>query len=549
MEPKAPELHTTTGYTRTSDKSVVQMETSALGTHECSQSHSPWNSLDLHSSPGLTRLFSQLKLEIEEKRPHLELPVPIARGFPKYVSGRQLNEKFPNEQSPDDFDAPITHPSLSFVPHTAYELFSRNRKHYLDADFTFPYLAACKAPTPYSEVYVFPSIAIPEAQRPSYNATLPEIEENDSKLRHIQRTRLFSPSDIRIVKMIRILVASCFSVGSLKYWEIAEYWCEQLLDNEDFEKYRTAITILTDRLNLVEAIYNRAQYRKALAMIDRIEGDLAQLVTPSDEILVRVLHWKSRALRKIGDSSNEEETCRNYLQKCLGTFGPNHGETLEAMFRLSLPLRKKGNLLQSEELLKIAIQLAEKISVTICCLIPTLADLKYDQGEYGEAVALGRSALEKARNNASEETSILRTEIRRGIVCIVNGLLKQGKLQETIEVIRECMERHNSRAKSGLRLVYITCFLGKLGRACKEKPEVKMAECLVKSFEKKQRRENMFDTCRESILQLREKTGIESQYAHELWYIEYAERWRQKQKKAEEDQAAGYLREFVTVEE
>ncbi|CAG8953557.1 hypothetical protein HYFRA_00010015 [Hymenoscyphus fraxineus] len=505
-----------------------------------------WDSVDVNNSPKLTRLFSQLSLE---EIPILELSPSTSPTTStaivtqsQYVNCCELDKRFSDE----------TLPSSSSNSHTLKESSPGNRSawpfKYADVDFPLPYFSRCSSPSPFNEVYIFPTnpISARESRMRKSIATIEELFVCESKLAHLKNTRLFSVSDSRILEITRFLVQSFLSRGFNKR---AEYWCKQLLHNIESSQTQDSAETFTDRLNLVEAICCRRRYREALAILNGMEKDLLQLCAPSEESLLRFLLLKGEILWYLGDHGNEEAQLRTALQNCLTSFGPNHTKTLEAMFRLAYPLQATGRTEQSEKLLRIAVQVEQKNSLTIYRLIPKLAKLRYEQGHHEESILLCRKSLERAKvQGGTGESAMIRMEIRASLNCITNALLTQRNIRKIIEVFEEYMEWHDHDHSDTSVLVQILASLGETCSTFQEEHEVRQLVSFVKRFENEYlyRLENTLEACRRHIKWLQENSDVPSFLDRNLWYINYLEEWYQEQKDKEEVQVSEFARELVT---
>ncbi|CAG8978718.1 hypothetical protein HYALB_00004701 [Hymenoscyphus albidus] len=135
--------------------------------------------------------------------------------------------------------------------------------------------------------------------------------------------------------------------------------------------------------------------------MEEIENDFAQLIGPNDDgFVIRLLSLKGRILGQIGNFKQEEDQYRICLQKCLTIFTPRHENTLEAMYRLSKPHRYYGQKKQSEELLRIVLQLGERSSITTNEATSKLSRLMSEQGQHEEAISLSRLAMKDAEQNS-----------------------------------------------------------------------------------------------------------------------------------------------------
>ncbi|CAG8978717.1 hypothetical protein HYALB_00004700 [Hymenoscyphus albidus] len=395
-----------------------------------------WTYVDVENSPELTRLFSHLKIVCGEDIPDFELPppsVPLNTTFPEYVSAFEV-EKGSGDKASDPADEMEAHTTMSLIKRSSYASHSnkKTRGLFIHEGFDFPlpqYFDSYHSPSPFNEVHVFPSSPATRSVNRSYLATYKEIDDWDAKLYNLQTSGLLSYSNPRHLKMIRNLVDSFLLRGTIRDGNLAEYWCNQLLNNHSSTRFHTE-QILWDRLNLIEAICNQRQARKALATIEDSENEL---LMPSNMVLIRFLRLKGRIFRHLYQRTDAEKASRNCLQLCLSNLGPKHEETVNTMFRLSQCLRRRKG---SEELLRIALPLGGKELTILLEISSRLGRLMYMQGRYGEAVLLSSKNIETARSSSDYVKGWMGDSFQN----IMSSLLEQGKLGQCIQAAHEYVD-------------------------------------------------------------------------------------------------------------
>lgn len=540
------DANATIGAKATNGGTDLNMETRLAKSVQGPWPFSSWDSVDVMNSPGLTRLFAKLKLECQDEVPDLELPppiLPVSSMYPQYVSCFELVAKTSDDTESEELDIENAHTTLSLATYTSCISTSSKRRDsgfaFLcnNVDFPLPeFITHYPSPTPFNEVYVFPTNLATKPRNPRCITTWKEIRDQHTKLQHIESGRLSSFADPKFVNSIRIFVKTCLLSYYREEQRMAQYWCQRLLDNDDYGRYRSTTTNMMDRLDLVEALYNRKRYQEALEILAVVDNDVVQSSIASDEILIRLLRLKtSRRFRK-----HTKVHSLNYLQKCLSTLGPKHEETMVAMCRFSESLEIDTS--KREELLRNAVQIGLKSAVTYCRVVESLARLKYNQKQYEEAIFLATRAMEMGKE--SFETYEYAMTAKRSKLCVIDCLLQQGKVQECLKLIGDFFL---SDARVGGKLVDYLCRLARTAYICENNYEERQVMSVGKLLEKKRGMKSDLLSCREWIHESIYETRERCEY--ELHWINYLDYWYEKQKRMEEDQAAECVREFVTVEE
>lgn len=293
-----------------------------------------------------------------------------------------------------------------------------------------------------------------------------------------------------------------------------------------------------DELDLVQVVYKKRQFQRALEMNNEIETRLVRLGAQNEEVFIQCLQTRCKIIWGISDAESQEKEFRNFLQACLN---------MDALCRLSYVLHKVGALEQSEELLRIAIHIGGKLSLRMNGIVPRLGKVLYGQGRHEEVILLGRKTLEDSMNNLNEESPADREHIALGIECIIESLWKQGERQKGIEIVRDYMDWLR-RDTAGLTFLFT--FLGQLSHACREGDEISMLISLLRMFEKNASLGKAFRDYREHIQGYTDSAGsIIDYWGYKLEFIDDLETWYEEQKQAEEAETSGFVKEFVTVEE
>ncbi|CAG8953578.1 hypothetical protein HYFRA_00010037 [Hymenoscyphus fraxineus] len=501
-----------------------------------------WTYVDVENSPGLTRLFSHLKIVCGEDIPDFELPPPsvsLNTTFPEYVSAFEV-EKGSGDKASDPADELEAHTTMSLIKRSSYTSHSNKKARgiFIHDGFDFPlprYFDSYHSPSPFNEVYVFPSSPATRTPKRNHLAIFKETDDWDAKLRNFQTSGLLSYSDPRHLKMIRNLVDSCLLQFNISDGEIAEYWCNQLLNNHSSTRYRPE-EVLVDRLNLIEAIFNQNQFRKALVTIKDSENGLLK---SSNKVLIRFLRLKGLIFEMLHQKTDAEKALRNCLQLCLSSLGPKHEDTMNSMFRLSQCL---GLWKESEELLRIALPLGGKELNISYGIKSRLALLMHERRPHEEAVLLGRKIIETVLSH-SETAGSVREWIRHTFDIVMCSLLEQGKVGQCIQVAHEYLDFGQSWTFNFL------CCLGAISRRFQEEHEGRMLVALLERIEEMAGLTRIIKICYQRVQSIRNETRIANHWDYELRHIKHLEEWYQKQKQVEEEEAVKSVREFVIIED
>jgi tetratricopeptide (TPR) repeat protein len=263
---------------------------------------------------------------------------------------------------------------------------------YSFADVIFPSSQVVE-PDPFSlEVYPFPQnqgrrlevrpmVTAYESMRMNLNDCIAKIDKLDSAALGSDIT----PTELRW----DLAVTYC----DLGYFDKAEYQYKQILSVYGKRYGQYSWGYISAKIYLAEAVSysGRSQEGNQIAKDAHI---LARRFYPGSSLYQDATRFLAFSFGFLDDRRSAEILLRDLVQITLTTSGPKHGGTIQSIQDLCLPIIESGRYPESEELLRVALELsfdATDLSDREQCLTRyILGELLYKQGKYADSEALLR---------------------------------------------------------------------------------------------------------------------------------------------------------------
>ncbi|KAK2600016.1 hypothetical protein QQS21_005250 [Conoideocrella luteorostrata] len=194
---------------------------------------------------------------------------------------------------------------------------------------------------------------------------------------------------------------------------------------------RHAVSVKRD---LAETILHLGRYQEANQMAREVHASALIIDTSSGTLLQKSLHVLAQSYGNLRNLAREEELLRQLVQIRLATSGPRHGDTLGAIRSLCDSLSDSKRHSESEELLRVSLELSQNDEVSDkrkCLICRKLATVLYNQGNYRESEALYRKTVDvSVRLLGREHPDTLRCQFWLGKV-----LRARGSMEESHELL------------------------------------------------------------------------------------------------------------------
>jgi tetratricopeptide (TPR) repeat protein len=425
--------------------------------------------VDVIGSPKLSRLFAALKMECPTDIDPFSLPEPAFPTPPEAtdcLSQSDLMDLHNTKNRDSDsqkgeevvrYDYYNTTFQLPLLGSSPQRAFSRK---FPEFDVWFP-SGAVMIPSPLNELYVFPSPTpklmkeTPGLRTQVANDRFLEVESS-KKLAKLQP--LLHEYDPKILQTMNKLAGALFNQG--KY-----------LQAEELFRKLAGIFLVTCGPNSEGYLWAQVDLSNTLAFLDRdpeadkivqsIESAITLGFKASDRLVLEFLNTKAWVAREMGDRQGDENCGRELLQITLGSYGLRHPQTLHAIRNLANPLKRKGSLQESEQLLRIVVQLSNEVngvwSETELLAMSVLADILSLNNQHIESVMLSRLALGRAKVLLGP-THRVAVGCSRQLAISMRGI---GHLRESEQALKEIIENQSATlGEKHVETLVSLCYLG-----------------------------------------------------------------------------------------
>jgi tetratricopeptide (TPR) repeat protein len=429
--------------------------------------------VDVIGSPKLSRLFAALKLECPTDIDPFSLPEPAFPTPPEAIGCLSQSDLMDlhNKKNGDsdsqkgkevvryDYYNTRFFFQLPLPGSSPQRAFSRK---FPEFDVWFP-SGVLMNPSPLNELYVFPSPTpklvkdTPGLRTQAVNDRFLELELS-KKLAKLQP--LLHEYDPKILQTMNELAGALLNQG--KY-----------LQAEELFRKLAGIFLVTCGPNSEGYLWAQVDLSNTLACLDRdpeadkilrsIERAIALGFKAPDPLVLEFLNTKAWVARGMGDRQGDENCGRELLQITLGSYGLRHPETLHAIRNLASPLKRKGSLQESEQLLRIVVQLSNEVngvcSETELQAMSILAEILSLNNQYIDSVRLSRLALGRAKVLLGPTHGIA-VRCSRQLAISLRGI---GYLRESEQALKEIIENQSATlGEKHVETLVSLCFLGSM---------------------------------------------------------------------------------------
>ncbi|KAK2740149.1 hypothetical protein CKAH01_18618 [Colletotrichum kahawae] len=149
--------------------------------------------------------------------------------------------------------------------------------------------------------------------------------------------------------------------------------------------------------DLAEVVLHLGRYNEANEMAQEVHDLALTIDTPGGSLTQRSLHVLAQSYGNLRNLEKEEDLLRQLVQIRLTSSGPRHGDTLAAIRSLCDSIVDSKRYSESEELLRVALELGQTDAVsgrTKCLLCRKLATVLFREASFRESEALYRKTVE-----------------------------------------------------------------------------------------------------------------------------------------------------------
>jgi tetratricopeptide (TPR) repeat protein len=434
---------------------------------ESSQNLSVWATVDVPSSPMLSRLFEALQIECPMEIPPISIGSPVAESAQPYIEDINVGEASNEEQSNDAIEE-CPHgasflPSCSslvlrredtFSSYPRWNLPNKSFDEWVLSQWDFsqgqPFNIEMNL-GPMKPLSPFPKSPTAIA-RPTLGFRPPiafdgrkdiEMQETLHKTRLRKLKRTLNGDDPRIL-------GGMYSLANIYNKQSKYQQAERLLRHIAVEtqktygfKHRQTLSIYLDVVGFLIA---QGKLQNAAKIHRLVHPTIMSLFGLEDRLAVSSMISMSNIYYLLGRDEEADELYRQVLQIMLNTLGPRNADSLDSMKRLAVLLMDRGNCLpESEKLLSTVIQLQQEVEgiseENVCHSQVELADVLRLQGRYRESKEITLRTAERAEITLGPDgQQTLRINYH-----IAKCLDKLGQYVESERVLRKTLEQQLKR--------------------------------------------------------------------------------------------------------
>ncbi|KAI1111768.1 hypothetical protein F5Y14DRAFT_300349 [Nemania sp. NC0429] len=228
-----------------------------------------------------------------------------------------------------------------------------------------------------------------------------EMQESSEKMQRLQSVSL-GETDAAIA-LIDDLAVAYFGLG---HYNEAEKQFNRMLSRLLRRQPPNSRYVVSVKRDLAEVILHLGRFEEANKMAQAVHELALAIDIPGGRLTQRSLHILAQSYGNMRDLPKEEDLLRQLVQIRLSSLGPRHGDTLAAIRSLCDSIIDSERLSESEELLRIALELSQNAEVSDrrkCLISRKLATVLYKKGNYSESEALYRKTLEMSVNLLGDE--------------------------------------------------------------------------------------------------------------------------------------------------
>ncbi|KAI0491036.1 hypothetical protein F4859DRAFT_520625 [Xylaria cf. heliscus] len=356
----------------------------------------PWSTLSLldNGFSLMHRLFSALKIEPPDDMMPLVPPVTstdVTTQRPLTITNEQLMEL-----SHGGLDVPWSGAQCSVYESPPKKRLKASAFKCLGIDAIFPSQEVIFANPLDIELYPFP-----HHYQSRHDYTPPpkthdilrkEMQESSEKLQRLESVALGKTD--AAVALIDSLAVAYFGLG---HYNEAEKQFKRMLPRLLQCHPHNSRYVISVKRDLAEVILHLGRFEEANKMARDVYDLALAIDTPGGRLTQRSLHVLAQSYGNLRDLPKEEVLLRQLVQIRLSSLGPRHGDTLAAIRSLCDSIIDSERLSESEELLRVALELSQSAEVSDrrkCLISRKLATVLYKKGNYRDSEALYRKTLD-----------------------------------------------------------------------------------------------------------------------------------------------------------
>lgn len=401
-----------------------------------------WSSVDVPGSPGLTRLFSALKLEVASDVPPISLADPESEDS-QCISRFEMQQISTGHDTRQQSDIAAIYSSIRAqqTSTTAIKVTFGEQPNYpwRDINTTF----GGYNPSPFNEVYVFPP-AKPATRKAATSglSMYQQAKSGEAELEKKYKTlkRQFRAGHPAIAAVVEDLA---YTYSVLEQYKKAENMFRKLVDIHRRSSTSTPHAILTACLAVVECIKEQRMYQKARQMMKSLRPVVIKTFPAHDPLALYAMDVEADLAERLGENDKAESLRRDHLQIKLGTSGPRSRDTIKAMVRLGYVCAENiYNKASAERLLQTSVQLAfddPSLNDELRCRsVRELALSKPTKEAYG----MQENAIEKFGNTLGSQHWMI-VDLQKSLAW---NMMEMGRLEESEKLYRTLVsERERQR--------------------------------------------------------------------------------------------------------
>ncbi|KAH8596205.1 hypothetical protein B0O99DRAFT_740757 [Bisporella sp. PMI_857] len=389
-----------------------------------------WRTVDVHGSPGLSRLFEGLEIESSMPIPAISLDADTMDES-EYITQHGLSQLWTAENKSRTYRFEISHDLRNSG------LIQENP----DCETRFlpwrnPRLTFCGwNASPFNEIYVFPKPPMRIIRKsPNRNLAWLEAQTIEYELRLDKLTPLCGSQHPGVRLTMNALAKIYHTQG--KYVK-AERWYRAVFDANRAALGTENFVTLDSGISWIEALVAQGEYLHARTLIIELRTTILTAHGHESALHARASFLEARIAGTLGNFAIAEALTREVLQKRLNDFGPRYSDTWRCIDYLAWILERQSRFSGAEKLSRMALQLHHEIvgldEGDLCSAKRWLSLICSYQGRYDESRSLSRLLQENLEGSLGAEHPLVLEAQYALAVCLRRG----GRFQESERLYRK----------------------------------------------------------------------------------------------------------------
>jgi tetratricopeptide (TPR) repeat protein len=390
----------------------------------------PWSTVDIPGSPQLSRLFEVLRLDDVSGIEALSLSDELVDTSPatkKFISGSELHalSKVDSYASDDQLSISRSH-QVSIPGSVLGNPQAPELKHYYDDSILLLSGNQLLAPSPFTELYPFPSFTKSKYGNIVSNLNFGSLKARASHLESYLETfgSRFSADNPIILQSMEAYASTLVEIRATS--QGAEWWRRviDLLERSDRPQTFRKISAMNKLLKCLQVMRTQAKAEEIQLLESQTWELLKQNVPLEHDLTLEFMERKGDKLMDQNECTESERIFRNILQIRLTRIGPRHVDTIRCMSALAVLIPRK--------LFDMSVgKISEEGSN------PTMEDLQ-DGREARSAIRLGRIAMQLLNENGS----IMNRDGQKIVTDQMFVLRMLGRIEEACRLAEDAMKRY-----------------------------------------------------------------------------------------------------------